>query len=115
MAMGDYDDIRQRVEKANGIQKMPMVELRDAEGHGRLGRYVCQRISTSLRGVGLAHYPEDLPEGQHEQVLVFKANSVVAETLDALRTQDLRFLRDLNGKGVNRKLEEIRRILDEDE
>lgn len=77
-------DLKRLVEAEGGVLTITMGNLRDAHGAGRLGEHVRTNISRSLLGVGLGHYPKELPSYQHEDVRVYSINSPAGELIDAV-------------------------------
>jgi hypothetical protein len=83
------DDIRQAVEQHQGVLTVGMDELRDAKGAGRLGVHVRAGIRKDLAGLGLGHWPRELPESQDELVRIYKQGSPVADLIDAVLEPNL--------------------------
>lgn len=52
-----------------------MFALREAYGAGRLGVHVRRNISDELSGLGLGHFPAELPDDQEKLVRLFKLGS----------------------------------------
>ncbi|MBI3648450.1 MAG: hypothetical protein HY240_06870 [Actinobacteria bacterium] len=84
MKYATLDELREAVERNQGVLTEPMQEIRDAHGAGRLGIHVRTNISKALKGLGLSHYPEALPEYQHVPVRVYKQGSPVGDLIDAV-------------------------------
>lgn len=79
-------DIKIKVEAEGGVASFQMGEVRDAHGAGRLGVHVRTNISKSLSGMGLGHYPSDLPDSQYAPVRIYKLGSSIADLIDAVLT-----------------------------
>lgn len=56
----------------------------NAFGAGRLSSGVRSAITRELLGLGLAHYPAELPDWQENPVRVFKLGSPIADLIDAV-------------------------------
>lgn len=78
------EDLREIVESQGGIQSFSMDVVRDAYGAGRLGIHVRTNISKALQGIGLGHYPTNLPDSQHQLIRIYKLGSPVADLIDAV-------------------------------
>ena len=79
-------DVKQEVENRQGVLTIPMEAVRVAYGARRLGSQVRENISKELKGLGLGHYPVDLPVYYHEVVRIYKLGSPVADLIDAVLT-----------------------------
>src|SRR5436309_13278625 len=77
-------DIRAAVEAAGGVLTLRAGDLRDAYGGGRLSSGVRAGISRDLLGLGLGHYPQELPDWQDNPVRVYKLGSPIADLIDAV-------------------------------
>lgn len=77
------DEIRKAVEASGDVLTVPMESVRDAFGYDRLGVNVRAMISEKLRGLGLGHYPTDLPDRQWVPVRLYKLGSSIADLIDA--------------------------------
>jgi hypothetical protein len=108
------DDLKAEVEANGGVQSFPMSRVRDAYGAGRLGVHVRTNISKSLQGLGLGHFPSDLPDSQDATVRLFKLGSPVADLIDAVlrpgAAQDQK-IRDASGGNAEEVLAAIREIV----
>lgn len=85
--MGQYQDlqeIKNRVEAEGGVATFKMLDVRDAHGAGRLGVHVRSSISKSLLGMGLGHFPPELPDWQEDQVRIYKLGSPAADLIGAV-------------------------------
>jgi hypothetical protein len=77
------DEIRKAVEASGDVLSVPMEAVRDAFGYDRLGVNVRAGISEKLSGLGLGHFPPDLPDRQWISVRLFKLGSPIADLIDA--------------------------------
>ena len=57
--------------------------VRDAFNYGRLGVHVRQEISKKLRGLGIAHLPQSVPDWQEHPIRLYRMGTPIAELLDA--------------------------------
>ncbi|KAA3638830.1 MAG: hypothetical protein DWP92_05565 [Armatimonadetes bacterium] len=78
------EDVRQAVVDNSDVLTVEMRQLRDAHGAGRLGVHVRTNISKKLRGLGLGHYPVDLPDRQEQMIRIYRQGSPIAEIVDAV-------------------------------
>ena len=78
------EDIRDSVDKADGVVTLAMWDVRDAYGAGRLGVHVRTNISKKLRSLGLGHYPRELPSEQEVSVRVYRQGGAIADLIDAV-------------------------------
>ena len=84
-----FDELNQLVTQSQGVLTVRMEGLRDALKVRRLGIHVRTEIHRKLQGLGLGHYPPDLPTYQEEPVRVYKLGSPVAELIQALTQPSL--------------------------
>jgi len=77
-------DVRTSVEAAGGAVTFRAGDLRDAFGGGRLSSGVRAGISRGLLGLGLGHYPKELPDWQDDLVRIYKLGSPIADLIDAV-------------------------------
>src|SRR5437867_3952104 len=77
-------DVRSAVETAGGVMTLRAGDLRDAFGGGRLSSGVRAGITRELLGLGLGHYPQELPDWQDYLVRVYKLGSPIADLIDAV-------------------------------
>jgi len=78
------EQIRDAVEQNGDILTLKMQEVRDAYGAGRLGVHVRDNIKKALAGLGMATYPEELPDWQEHEVRIYKQGSAAADLIDAV-------------------------------
>ena len=79
-----FSDVKSAVEGHDGILTVTMQELRDAHGVGRLGVHVRTAIRRNLANRGIGHFPNELPEYQHERVRLYTLGSQFADCLEDL-------------------------------
>jgi len=110
----NMSDIKATVEAEGGVASFPMAEVRDAYGAGRLGVHVRSGISKALSGMGLGHYPNDLPDSQTAKVRIYKLGSPIADLVDAVLTPgregDER-LRETASGDAEKVLSEVRELV----
>ena len=79
--------IRDDVDDSRGILAIQMDRLRrsmDKKPPKKLGRNVCGKISQSLKSLGLAHFPVELPSSGQKTVLLFSPNFLGWDVITAL-------------------------------
>jgi hypothetical protein len=87
MAMRTFREIKLDVDKNSGILAIQMDQLRGAMGEKKpmkLGRNVCERISQSLKSLGIEHFPAELPPSAPKMVLLFSHNFYGWDVITAL-------------------------------
>ncbi|MGB5112915.1 MAG: hypothetical protein WBO08_15410 [Mycobacterium sp.] len=70
-----------------GVYRLPMGQLREIGGYGRLGTNVRQVLSAKLASLGLGHLPSELPAYQDKQVLLYLYGTPAAEVVSAVRSE----------------------------
>ena len=112
--MASMGDLKTEVEANDGVKSFAMWRVRDAYGAGRLGIHVRTNISKSLQGMGLGHYPNDLPDSQDAIVRIYKLGSPVADLIDAVlrpgEESDDR-LREVAGGNAEEILRQLRELV----
>ena len=78
------EEIRDSVNNTEGVLTLPMSDVRDAHGAGRLGVHVRTNISKKLRSMGLDHYPKELPSWQDGLVRIYRQGSPIADLIEAV-------------------------------
>ena len=71
--MKSFREIRTEVDKSSGILAIQMDKLRGAMGDKKpmkLGRNACEKISQSLKSLGLEHFPAESPASGLKTVLL---------------------------------------------
>lgn len=109
----NLDELRAAVEAGNGVLTLPAWQIRNAYGAERLGAQVRTNISRELRGRGLGHFPEDLPDRQHQPVRVFQIASPAGAIIEAALTPGDAYdvkLRDA-GSGAAELLDKVRALV----
>ena len=81
----DWDELRIAVTEHYGIYRLPMGQLREIGGYGRLGTNVRQVLSAKLASLGVGHLPTELPAFQDRQVLLYLYGTPAAEVISAMR------------------------------
>jgi len=111
-----YEELKQAVEANGDVFTVPTGTLRDIHGVNRLGVHVRTNISGELAGMGLAHYPEELPNWQHASARIYKQGSPVAKLINAVLNPDEQtdiLLRNTVKQSNGKILDKIRELLDE--
>ena len=78
------EELRDAMPERQNVMTVPMWVLRNAHGAGRIGIHVKMNISRQLHGLGLEHYPSDLPDSQDDYVRVYKQGTRVAAIYAAM-------------------------------
>lgn len=108
------DEIKQEVEANGNVLTLPIAEVRDAHGAHRLGVHVRANISKALRGLGLAHYPLELPDRQREPVRLYKLGTPAADLIEAVLSPSEdsdEAIREGSGGEAASVLEEVRELV----
>jgi hypothetical protein len=79
-----YADLSAAVDANGSVLAIPMSELRDTHGAGKLGVNVVSNIHDRLEALGLGHVPSDLPREQWAWALLYRKGSAVARLVDAV-------------------------------
>lgn len=66
MTISTYDELEEEIRKNAGFITLNMATLRDIHGVGKLGVHVVTNIHEKLDGLGLGHFPLELPLQQWE-------------------------------------------------
>jgi hypothetical protein len=82
-----WEELRAAVTDRYGVYRLPMGQLREIGGYGRLGTNVRQVLSAKLASLGLGHLPAELPAYQDKQVLLYQYGTPVAEVISAVRSE----------------------------
>lgn len=83
----NWEELRTAVTGHYGVFRLPMGQLREIGGYGRLGTNVRQVLSAKLAGLGLGHLPAELPAYQDRQVLLYMYGTPAAEVITAVRSE----------------------------
>ena len=78
------EEIRDKVLAEGDVRSFRMDTVRDAYGAGRLGIHVRAGISKALQGLGLGHYPRELPDSQDAQIRLYRLGSNAADLIEAV-------------------------------
>jgi hypothetical protein len=105
-------DVRAAVEAAFGAKTFRAGDLRDAFGGGRLSSGVRAGISRDLLGLGLGHYPKELPDWQDDLVRVYKLGSPIADLIDAVLEPSIAHDEELRQAVAGDAAEIVQRIRD---
>lgn len=109
-----FGALLKRVAENGDVLSVPMHELRDAYGAGRLGVTVRASISKELSAIGLGHVPIELPDSQSELVRLYKKGTSVAEIVDSVLTTTSRqdaTLREMASGDSQRILQKIKALV----
>lgn len=112
--LGAFEHLLKRVVDNGNVLSVPMHELRDAYGAGRLGVTVRASISKELSAIGLGHVPLDLPDSQSEYVRLYKKGTSVAEIIDSVLITNERqdaSLREMAAGDSQRILQKIKALV----
>lgn len=107
-------EVRADVEAHVGVLTMKMGALRDAHGVRKLGVHVRTGISEALKGAGLAHLPNPLPDYQENPVRVYKQGTPVARLISAATSPSVELdevLRQAVGGEASEILAKIRELV----
>ena len=114
ITMKNMTEVRAAVEADGNVRTMPMEVLRDAYGVKKIGVHVKAGISKALKGVGLAHWPDPLPDFQENLVRVYKQGTPVADVIQAATTPSIERDEDLRqaaGGDASETLTKIRELV----
>jgi hypothetical protein len=81
----DWPELLSTVEANSGVIKVPMATLRQLEGRQRVGKHILSAIEEKLSTLGLGHLPEELPNRQQQNVVLYRSGTPVAELITAVR------------------------------
>ncbi len=79
----DMEEVGRAVDENGGVLSLHMYSLRNAYGKGKLGKLVLIGISDKLKGLGLGHYPRELPNNQNIMIRLYRFGNPVAEIIEA--------------------------------
>src|SRR6266478_2669026 len=112
--MGTYQELKQMVDGQDGVSSVNMETLRDLHGAAKLGIHVRDNISKALAGNGLGHFPNPLPDRQHDLVRVYTLGSKVGDLINAalnVGSANDTTLRKATPNGDGKILDKIRELL----
>lgn len=109
-------ELRKVLEDVGGIDEVPMWQLRDIAGWGKLGVNVVINIANQLRDHGLDTLPHGapLPLDQNRTVRVYVQQSRVGRTIKAVLEPSAEgdlLLREIGTDDAGDVLQQVRRIL----
>jgi len=107
-------DIVPTLEEQENLLTLTMQQVRDAWGYAKLGIHVRRQISNDLRGMGIGHYPVDLPEYQHQFVRLYKLGTSVARIHEAVLNPSVENdheLRQMAGGDARATLDKIKALV----
>jgi hypothetical protein len=104
------EDIRKAVQASGDVLTVKMEVVRDAFKYDRLGVNVRSVISEKLGGLGLGHYPVELPDRQWVPVRLYKLGSPIADLVDAVLNPSEEHDDELRQKVSGGDSETIKRI-----
>jgi len=84
MSYNNLKEVRDEVEKHGDVLSLKVEELRVAYGAGRMGIHVATAISDELAGMGIGHWPADIPIYSYEWVRLYKLGSAVGKVMQAI-------------------------------
>lgn len=77
------EKLRDAVIDNGNVLTVKVGEVRDTFKYGRLGKHVRREISDKLKGLGIAHYPDDVPDWQENPIRLYRMGTPIADLLDA--------------------------------
>src|SRR5215218_4125256 len=78
------EELRDQVIDAGGVLTISMRAVRNAYGAQRLGAQIRQNISEKLRGLGIGHVDEELPELRDDEARFFHIGSPAGRLIEAV-------------------------------
>ena len=112
--MDTWEELQDFVGQRGDVASVEMIVLRDIHDVKKLGIHVVTQISNKLKGVGLGHYPTDLPLYQEEYVRLYRLGTPTAEligaVLDPSEENDAK-LREIGSNGATELLDRIRALV----
>ncbi len=81
-----WTDLVKVIDASDGIALISMETLRKLEGAQRLGVHVLKSIASRLGTLGLGHLPEDLPNRQDQDAIVYRYGTPASEVVSAIKT-----------------------------
>ncbi len=107
------EELRDLVIANGGVLTIEMRVLRNAYGAQRLGAQIRENISDKLRGLGIGHVDDPLPELKEYEVRLFQLGSPVGRLIEAVLhpgPSNDEQLREAASGGDAEKLARIREI-----
>jgi hypothetical protein len=84
MSYSSPEALRDAVVENGGVLTVRVGDVRDAFHYGRLGIHVRAEISKKLNGLGIAHYPTEVPDWQENPIRLYRMGTPVADLIDAV-------------------------------
>lgn len=81
----NWHELLTAVEGNQGVHRVTMATLRQLEGRQRVGKHILNAIEEKLSTLGLGHLPEELPNRQQQQVLLYRFGTPASELINAVR------------------------------
>ena len=80
-----WSDLVKAIDEHDGVALVPMETLRRLDGAQRLGVHVLNSIGTRLGTLGLGHMPDDLPNRQDQEAILYRYGTPASEIISAVR------------------------------
>lgn len=80
-----WADLVKAIDAHDGVALVPMETLRKLEGAQRLGVHVLKAIGARLGTLGLGHMPDDLPNRQDQEAILYRYGTPASEVIQAVR------------------------------
>lgn len=80
-----WNELVEVIDAREGVVMIPMETLRRLEGAQRLGIHVLKSISSRLATLGVGHMPEDLPNRQDQEAILYRYGTPASEVISAVR------------------------------
>lgn len=87
-------DLVKAIDASDGVALVPMETLRRLEGAQRLGVHVLKSISDRLATLGLGHMPQNLPNRQDQEAILYRYGTPASDVIVAIR-EGLRSVQDV--------------------
>jgi hypothetical protein len=85
VAVTTWAELLRSVEDGHGLKRVTMATLRDLEGAERVGKHVLTAIDTKLSQLGIGHLPDELPNRQEADVMLYRVGTPAADAIRAIR------------------------------
>jgi hypothetical protein len=83
--VANWADLSRAIDEHNGVALVPMETLRRLEGAQRLGVHVLKSIGARLGTLGLGHMPEELPNRQDQEAIVYRYGTPASDVIHAVK------------------------------
>lgn len=80
-----WADLVKAIDEHDGVVLVPMETLRKLEGAQRLGVHVLTSIGARLGTLGVGHMPDDLPNRQDQEAILYRYGTPASEVISAVR------------------------------